>query len=67
MSTGTARKPVAKYLKRFLSLLAQNEFVLTDSFDTVSRIHNVPKSLLDQGYRYVSFDVKSLFANIPRS
>ena len=61
--TGTACQPVVKYLARLLSPLAQNEFTLKDSFDTVSRIHNIPKSLLDQGYKYVSFD--ALFTNIP--
>ena len=64
-TTGTAYQPVAKYLARLLSPLAQNEYTLKDSFDAVSRIHNIPKNLLDQGYRYVLFDVKSLFTNIP--
>ena len=62
--TGTACQPDAKYLARLLSPLAQNEFTLKDSFDAVSRIHNIPKSLLDQGYKYVSFHVKYLFTNI---
>ena len=64
-TTGTACQPVAKYPARLLSALAQKEFPLIDSFDGVSRIHDTPKSLLDQGYSYVSFDVKSLFTNIP--
>ena len=32
-----------------------------DSFDAVSHIYNVPRNLLDEGYRFVSFDVTSLF------
>ena len=56
--------PLAKYLSALLSPLAQNEFSLKDSFDAVTRIHNIPPQLVVQGYRYVSFDVKSLFTNI---
>lgn len=36
----------------------------SDSFDAVNRINNIPTELIEQGYRFVSFDVKSLFANI---
>ena len=64
-TTGTAYQPLAKYLSALLSPLAQNEFSLKDSFDAVTRIHNIPPQLVVQGYRYVSFDVKSLFTNIP--
>ena len=64
-TTGTAYQPLAKYLSAFLSPLAQNEFSLKDSFDAVTRIHNIPPQLVVQGYRCVSFDVKSLFTNIP--
>ena len=31
----------------------------------LTRIHNIPPHLFAQGYRFVSFDVKSLFTNIP--
>ena len=42
-----------------------NEFSLKDSFDTAIRIRNIPKELFDQGYVLVSFDVVSLFTNVP--
>ena len=42
-----------------------NEFILKDSFDAVNKIKNVPPHLFDDGYNYVSFDVKSLFTNVP--
>ncbi len=64
-TTGTAYQPLAKYLSALLSPLTQNEFSLKDSFDAVTRIHNIPPHLFAQGYRFVSFDVKSLFTNIP--
>jgi hypothetical protein len=41
-TTGTAYQPVAKYLSSLLNPLTHNEFKLRDSFDAVSRIHNIP-------------------------
>ena len=64
-TTGTAYQPVAKYLSSLLNPLTHSEFKLRDSFDAVSRIHNIPSHLISQGYRFVSFDVTSLFTNIP--
>ena len=64
-TTGTAYQPVAKYLSSLLNPLTHNEFQLRDSFDAVSRIHNIPSHLFSQGNRFVSFDVTSLFTNIP--
>jgi hypothetical protein len=64
-TTGTAYQLVAKYLSSLLNPLTHNEFKLRDSFDAVSRIHNIPSHLFSQGYRFVSFDVTSLFTNIP--
>ena len=63
-TTGTAYQPVAKYLSSLLSPLAQNEFSQEDFFDAVTRIHTISPELFTQGYRFVSFDVKSLFTNI---
>ena len=37
------------------------------SFEAVDRIRSVPTELFDEGYRYFSFDVTSLFTNIPLS
>ena len=33
--------------------------------DTGNRIKNISKKFFDQGYRFVSFDVESLFTNVP--
>ena len=33
----------------------------------VDRIQNIPKHLFDEGYRFVSFEVESLFTNVPLS
>jgi hypothetical protein len=52
-------------LEKLLNPLAQNEYTLCDSFHVVSKIKSVPKELFSEGYRLVSFDVVSLFTNIP--
>ena len=64
-TTGTAYQPIAKYLTRLLNPLTQNAYTLKDSFEAVSRIQNIPINLFKDGYRFVSFDVKSLFTNVP--
>ena len=64
-TTGTAYQPVAKFLTNLLNPLTTNEFSIKDTFDTVSHINNLPRKLFDDGYRFVSFDVKSLFTNVP--
>ena len=64
-TTGNAYQPVAKFLSRLLNPLTHNEFSLKDSFDAVNRIQNIPDNLFTDGYRFISFDVKSLFTNIP--
>ena len=64
-TTGTAYQPVAKFLTKLLNPLTINEFSIKDTFDAVSHINNLPRKLFDDGYRFVSFDVKSLFTNVP--
>ena len=64
-TTGTAYQPIAGYLSCLLNPLTHNEFNLRDSFDAVNRIKNIPNNLFEEGYRFISFDVKSLFTNIP--
>ena len=64
-TTGTAHQPVAKFLTKLLIPLTINEFSIKDTFDAVSDINNLPRKLFDDGYRFVSFDVKSLFTTVP--
>ena len=42
----------------------RNEYTVKDSFEAVDKIHKILVELFDQGYRYFSFDVTSLFANV---
>ena len=64
-TSGTAYQPVAKYPTKLLNPITTNEFTVKDSFDAVTHINNIPRNLFDDGYRFVSFDVTSLFTNIP--
>ena len=45
--------------------LTINDYNLKDTFDAVSAIKTNPQDLFDQGYCFVSFDVESLFTNVP--
>ena len=64
-TTGTTHYSVGKYISELLQPLTQNEFTLKDTFDAASRIELIPSELFDQGYKFVSFDVESLFTNVP--
>ena len=64
-TTGTAHYGIGKFLSTLLNPLTQNEYAVNDSFDAAQRIQQIPQNLFDEGYRYVSFDVVSLFTNVP--
>ena len=64
-TTGTTHHNVGKYLSNLLRPLTLNDFTLRDSFETAQSIRNIPKELYDDGYAFVSFDVVSLFTNVP--
>ena len=53
------------FLTDLLNPLTHNEFVLKDSFDAAAKIDNIPQQLFDNGYIFASFDVTSLFTNVP--
>ena len=56
---------IAKFLANLLNPLTLNNFTVKDSFDAANKIQQIPKELFDSGNRFVSFDVISLFINIP--
>ena len=41
--------------------------MVKDSFAATNKIREISKELFDHGYRFVSFDVESLFTSIPLS
>ena len=65
---GSTHYGVGKYLTKLLNPLTQNDHVLKDSFEAARRIRNgVTEQMYEEGYVFVSFDVKSLFTNVPLS
>ena len=56
---------IGKFLSSLLQPLKHNDYNLKDSFDAVKRIRSIPPELFDNGYQFVSFDVQSLFTNVP--
>ena len=56
---------VGSYLTELLNPLTQNEFIIRDSFDAANKVKSIPPEVLDDGYIFVSFDVESLFTNVP--
>ena len=64
-TTTTPHYNVGKFLASLLNPLTLNQFNLNDTFDAVSAIKAIPSGLFDEGYRFVSFDVVSLFTNVP--
>ena len=65
--TNTPHYNVGKFLSNLLHPLTLNDYSLADSFDAVPQINNIPKHLFREGYQFVSFDVVSLFTNVPLS
>ena len=64
-TTGTTHYGVGKFLSQLLQPLTKNEHTVKDTFDAKSRIETIEKAIFTQGYQYVSFDVESLFTNVP--
>jgi hypothetical protein len=62
---GSTHYGVGKYISRLLHPLTLNNYHLKDSFDAAEKIKAIPAHLFEEGYRLVSFDVKSLFTNVP--
>ena len=64
-TTTTPHYNVGKFLSSLLNPLTINDYNLRDSFHAISEIKTIPHSLFDQDYRFVSFDIASLFTNVP--
>ena len=64
-TTGTSHCLAGKYLAGLSTLLTTNKFSLKDSSDAANGIKAIPSYLFENGYQYISFDVESLFSNVP--
>ena len=66
-TTNTPYYGISKFLSKLLNLLTENQYVVKDSFTVANKIREIPKELLDHGYRFVSFHVELLFTLVPLS
>ena len=64
-TTNTPYSGIGSFLKKLLYPLTMNEYSMKDTFHAVEQVGKIDFSLLDKGYRLVSFDVVSLFTNVP--
>ena len=64
-TTNTPHYNVGKFLAGLLNPLTLSQYSLRDSFDAADAIKLISPELFSQGYKFVSFDVESLFTNVP--
>ena len=64
-TTNTPYSGIGNFLKSLLYPMTINEYSMKDTFHAVDEIKKMDFSLLNEGYRLVSFDVVSLFTNVP--
>ena len=64
-TTSTAHYSIAKYLSSLLNPLTINNYSVKYSFEAAKRMQSIPPELLNQKYKFISFDVTSLFTNVP--
>ena len=50
-----------------MNILTLNDFTITvnDSLDAANKTQQIPKQLFDSAYKFISFEVISLFTNVP--
>ena len=53
-----------KFISNLLNPLTESQYVVKDSFTAANKIREIPKELFNHGYRFVSFDVGSLFTSV---
>ena len=65
IDTSTTPHNVGKFLSQLLNPLTLNKHTIADFFHAVSTINSIPTEVFDHCYKFVSFDVESLFTNVP--
>ena len=56
---------IAKYLSSLLNPLTINNYSVEDSFQAAKRIKAISPELFSEEYKFITFDVTSLFTNVP--
>ena len=62
LATDTSNFPLAKWQDEKLNPLSLNQYTVTDTFDSINEIHELK---INKGEILVSYDVSSLFTNVP--
>ena len=59
---GTATYEIVKYLNKLLTSLRKSDYNILNTEDLIRRLR---EETIPAGYKMISFDVKSLFTNVP--
>ena len=54
-----------KFLSSLLNAFTINNYSVKESFEAAKRIQFIPPELFNQEHKFISFDVTSLFINVP--
>ena len=63
-TTSTPHYSITKYLSSLFNIIAINNYYVKDSFDAAKCIQAIPPRLFNLRYKFISFDVTSLFTNV---
>ena len=55
---------IGQYLSSLLNPFTINNYSVEDSFEAAKHIKAIPSKLFSEGYKFISFDVTSLFINV---
>ena len=64
-TTSTPHYGIRKYLSLLLNPLTISNYSVEDSFEAAKRVKAIPPELFSEGYKFISFDVTSLFTDVP--
>ena len=61
-NVGTATYEITKYLNKLLTPLNKSDYNIVNTEDLIRRLR---EETIPAGFKMISFDVKSLFTNVP--
>ena len=64
-TTSTPHYCIEKILSSLLNAFTINNYSVKESFEAAKRIQFIPPELFNQEHKFISFDVTSLFINVP--
>ena len=64
-TTSTHPYGITKYLSSLFNSITINDHSVKDSFEADKLVQAISLKLFNQGYKFISFEVTSLFTNVP--